>query len=428
MRQVVRFATLVAVVATTATAFTTHPSLIQQGRQSSSTSLGGDSSRRDFFGQAAANFVAGMGLSFGVQPASASVFLDPAMYGDQELRNAAIDSLKEAVRRAILQSPELAPAFYQLALLDSLSFSSSTKEFGPDGSVVKAVLNTKASTRYIEDLQKCANTLIEAGIALRKYTAITIGDAVAIGGAEAIESIGGPSLSVQLGRTDPGKKGPIPNTVQLDLFDGNQSPTTVAKAFKNAGLTEREMTALLSALLTLERVEKTRSTEQWKASTRPKFREAGKMGRMSEFKRLTDEDIAMMEEAEDAEEESDFYIADSFGSKDQAYGQRVGQDINEQTFNKFVKELNEFSVKKKGKSGSEDLGWIADILLDEDNPTTQSWLNKYAGSNLAFLKDLKVAYMSTTQLGAEFTGGKYENLLKNKPRKSLNDDDLDLFG
>jgi hypothetical protein len=42
-------------------------------------------------------------------------------------------------------------------------------------------------------------------------------------------------------------------------------------------------------------------------------------------------------------------------------------------------------------------------------------------------KDLKVAYNAVTQLGAEYTGGKYESLLKNKKRKTLNDDELDFL-
>ena len=37
--------------------------------------------------------------------AVAVVYLDPAMYGDQENRISAVDSLKESVRRAILQKP-----------------------------------------------------------------------------------------------------------------------------------------------------------------------------------------------------------------------------------------------------------------------------------------------------------------------------------
>jgi hypothetical protein len=179
--------------------------------------------------------------------------------------------------------------------------------------------------------------------------------------------------------------------------------------------------------------------EDWKQSGKPKFREAGKMGRMSEFRRLTDEDIADAEaqaalEADPEYEDPDdgWYIADSFGSRDDRFGQRLGkEDINEKTFNKYINEVMELS-RKNAKTGNvnavqEKYGWIAGVLVDPNLPTAQTWLAKYAGSNLSYIKDLSIAFNSITQLGAVYTGGKYESLLKNRPRKSLNNDDLNLF-
>mmetsp|Transcript_5312 Transcript_5312/g.7692 ORF Transcript_5312/g.7692 Transcript_5312/m.7692 type:complete len:135 (-) Transcript_5312:650-1054(-) len=134
-----------------------------------------------------------------------------------------------------------------------------------------------------------------------------------------------------------------------------------------------------------------------------------------------------MEEDEEEAEEG-WYIADSFGTREQAWGQRIGKDeIDEKSFNKYIKDLNGVSVKKGGKGAPSDFGWVGEVLLDSNNPTSQAWVSKYAGSNLSYLKDLSIAYNAVTQLGAEYTGGKYENLLKNRPRKSLNDDDLKLF-
>jgi hypothetical protein len=54
-------------------------------------------------------------------------------------------------------------------------------------------------------------------------------------------------------------------------------------------------------------------------------------------------------------------------------------------------------------------------------------VNKYGSKPLLYEKDLKVAYNSLTQLGVEYTGGKYESLLKNKKRKTLNDDEMDFL-
>jgi hypothetical protein len=357
------------------------------------------------------------------------VFFDPAQYGDQELRVGAVDSVRESVRRAILKNPKLAPSFYQMALLDGLSFNAQTNEFGPDGSILKVIFSSKATDLYTRNLQEAGLALLEAEKSLRKKVSISLADAIAIAGAESIESIGGPVLNVQLGRADTPKTGPV-SDIPLDLFNGNKSPAIVASAFQKAGLTEREMTALLSALLTLELVEKTRTTEDWKASTRPKFREPGKMGRVSEFRKLTDEDFAQAQLEEDPEYEDPddgWYIADSFGTKESRFGDRIAKDaIDEKTFNKYMKEIND-AIKKNKVGDLQQFGWIATMLTDVNSPTILTWLQKYAGSNLSYIKDLGIAYNSLTQLGAVYTGGKYENLLKGKPRKSLNDDDLKLF-
>jgi hypothetical protein len=352
--------------------------------------------RRDFGGAVwgtVGTVVTAAGLG-AAQPANAQVFFDPAMYGDQELRVSAVFSLKESVRRAILQEPQLAPSFYQLALLDSLSFDANTKEFGPDASILKVVLSSKDTDEYTVNLQKSALALIAAEKVLRRKTAITLADAIAIGGAEAIESIGGPSVPVQLGRADAPLQSPVSN-IPLDLFKGKYSPTEVTKYFLQAGLTEREMTALLATMLTIEKVEKSRTTDDWRQSTKPKFREAGKMGRMSEFRRLSEEDIAEAEAQAELEADPDYedpddgwYIADSFGTKDNRFGQRIGkEEISEETFNKYLIEVTEKTKKKKDIS---DYGWIATMLLDPSSPTCQTWLAKYAGSFLP-VKRLSIA-------------------------------------
>lgn len=388
---------------------------------------------RRHFGQAIVGGIITGGILNEISPntANAEIFLDPAMYGDQELRVSAVDSIKEKVRRAILQKPILAPAFYQLSLLDGLSYQESTRKFGPDGSIIANVLTSKADDEYTQNLKEACNILIDGAKSLKRKTAITVSDAVAIGGSEAIETIGGPVLAVQLGRMEPPKGSPLP-PLPIDLFSGKRSGAEVAAAFRAAGLTEREMTALLSGLMTLELVEKARSAADWAEAAKPKFRERGKMGRMSEYKALTDEDIANAEASEFDDEDDDeeplfdngrTYIADSFGTRDERFGKRIGAgEIDEKTFNKYLKELDDAMMSRKGAKKVSDFGWIGMLLADKDSPTTQTWLKKYAGSNLNYLKDLKVSFNAVTQLGAVYTGGKYENLLKNKPRKSLGDE------
>lgn len=360
-------------------------------------------------------------------PSNANVYFDPAIYGDQELRASAVNTLKEAVRRSILQDPALAPAFYQLAILDGLSYDANTKDYGPDGRVVAAALNSKDSSEYTKNLQKASQVLIQACTNLKKMTSIGVADAVALGGAASVESIGGPFLNVQLGRTEV-PKAQLSNLSPLDLgvLSGDVSNDKVVDAFHRSGLTDREMTAILGTLLTINTVQKNRSSDDWKKSMKPKFREAGKMGRASEFKRLTDEDIREMEEESTVEGDDGWYIAESFGSRDETFGAKVG-DISEKTFNAYLKDLYTKGNNKKNKTKDiKEFGWIGEILTDKNNPSAEAWLGKYAGSYLNFNKDLLVAYNAMTQLGAEYTGGKYENLLKDRKRKTLNDDDLGL--
>jgi hypothetical protein len=329
-----------------------------------------------------------------------------------------------------LQDPALAPSFYQLALLDGLSYNVANNKYGPNGGVIYAVLNSKEDDAYMSALKRAANVLIQAEKDLKKKTAVSIADCVAIAGAEAIESIGGPVLPTQLGRMEPDKKKGVELNAALpiDILSGKRSTEEVRNAFKAAGLSEREMTALLGGLLTLQRVEKTRTTEDWKESVKPKFVERGKMGRMSDYKRLTDEDIkAALADEYDEDPDDGWYIADSFGTKDDRFGQRIAKDqIDEKSFNKYLKDLYAYSTQPNNENV---FGWIGEQILDKDSPTSQAWLKKYADSNLSYTKDLGIAYNSITQLGAVYTGGKYENLLKNKPRKTLNNDDLNLgFG
>lgn len=409
-----------------------------------------NNSRRAFLERSTVVISSGVGIVATIAPSSpppayARVYLDPAMYGDQELRVSAVDSLRESVRRALLQKPALAPYFLELALLDSLSYNVASNEGGPDGSIIKAVMLAAAAapssigdgrtTSHTDALLECANVLLDAKQNLRKLSSITIADAVALAGAEAVAAVGGPVLPTQLGRTDAAPKSPIPSSMPpLNLLTGELGTMAVYDAFRTAGLTEREMTALLGCLLSIDTIEKATPEGDWRANSKPKFREAGKMGRMSEFKALTDEDIeselakdgaAASDAVDDGEEsytvsgDDGWYIADTFGSGDDKFGKRISKDKPE--LSRALRELAKVSTD------TTRYGWIASLLLSKDLPTAQTWVNKYGSKPLLYEKDLKVAYNALTQLGVEYTGGKYESLLKNKKRKTLNDDDLDFL-
>ena len=178
-----------------------------------------------------------------------------------------------------------------------------------DGAVAMAMAKaTSMAGDFLSKVPSATNLLSFS----RRYSflarsSITIGDAVALAGAEAINAVGGPLLPTQLGRTEVAAKAPVPASMPpLNLFTGEVDNSVVADAFRSSGLTEREMTALLGCLLSVDSIEKATPAGNWKESQRPKFREAGKLGRASEFKPLSDEDIAneLAKDGADDDEES----------------------------------------------------------------------------------------------------------------------------
>ena len=117
-------------------------STVSSTTRTSTTQLEMD--RRQFGASSLGWAAAAAGMTTASAPANAEVFFDPAMYGDQEMRVGTVDTVRERTRRAILQKPALAPSFYQLAILDGLSFNAADSKYGPNGGVIYAVLNTKA--------------------------------------------------------------------------------------------------------------------------------------------------------------------------------------------------------------------------------------------------------------------------------------------
>jgi hypothetical protein len=103
---------------------------------------------------------------------------------------------------------------------------------------------------------------------------------------------------------------------------------------------------------------------------KPKFVEGGKIGCMSNYNNLMDEDI-IAAEAEEYEYEDDpddgWYVTDSFVSWDKYFGQHISKEaITEKNFNKYLKDSNTFYIKKKGNS---DYSWIRKLILDQYSPT-----------------------------------------------------------
>ena len=190
------------------------------------------------------------------------------------------------MRETILQDPNLGPAFFKLTISDALSYDARSNTGGPDGSVsgtdagrredrvgVSSAPRPRRHTgarrsnvrrrRRVKQLKKVASVLQESQRALSRTNALTFADLVAISGAEAIEAIGGPETTVQLGRTDStlaARGGAASGETTKTKLGGDgvlpidwdkPEPRAVLAAFERAGLTDRETASMLGVLLTL---------------------------------------------------------------------------------------------------------------------------------------------------------------------------------
>jgi len=402
--------------------------------------------RREALGGALA--LGGLGLLTPL-PSRAVVFLDPARYGDQELKNAAIAKCRTRVREAIVKEPTFASRFFLLALLDGLSFEEKTGRGGPDATVAASI--QLPGPEYAE-LREALGVLTESQKALKRTNALTLADLVALAGAEAVAAVGGPEISVQLGRTDAddlndkvkavragGKKAASQYDCApaIDL-EKRDDPKIVLAAFGKAGFTEREATALLGTLAVLDNAATLASSASASSSTttteqdRGAAKQRGKIGRYSdggaEKKPKAAQPLFDLYGTADGDEDAivdkmdgdidDFYIADAFGSRKEAYGRRVGSSasaagtsggaISEATFNQYFAVLQE---------DNEPATWVDNALLADSQ--TKVWVNKYSTERLTYLKDLAKTFYRITEVGAEYTGGKYAALLDNRAPKKL---------
>lgn len=343
-----------------------------------------DVSRRDWiktavFGTATAATTTTASLFlFTTNAAHATVDVDPDRYGDKELKIATVNKIRQNVRNAIVATPSLAPLLVKLAIQDALKYNAATGEGGPDGSIVRVVLESSGDPS-LTSLRPAADKLSEIAKNIKRTTEITMADVVTFAGAEAIESTGGPRVVVQLGKTDPrgknnnnGSKG----AVVPDLFgnSGSKNGKQVVAAFKNAGLTEREAALLYGAIGSMEKV-----ASQAKQGVG-----------------LNAGDVVVGDDDEPNEMgDVEVFIPSSFGAPKEIYGKTIGVMDNSY----YVSTVGD--VKKGRKPG-------ADVFTDDK---VLEWATKYAGNKGGFLKDLPEAYTKTMSLGTKYTGGKVGSLL-----------------
>eukprot|EP01031_Cornospumella_fuschlensis_P030950 gene30949-37406_t len=311
------------------------------------------------------------GLLTALRPAYGRTVFDTDVYGDKELKIAALNKLKQKIRDALLADPSLAAGMLQLSLLDALDYNKQTQEGGADGSVV-ALLSASASSAVDneKELGRVLGVLQRIQKDLKRTTTVGIADVIAFGGAEALESVGAGRVTVQIGRFDlPTSASPARPSASSFLLSSSTALADLVSVGQLAGIGKTEVLLLLCALYEVERV----------ASS---GKSAG--GGTGE----EDDD----EQEEDAWQDS---VPRTFGAPQQIYGQRVGQaDFSAQGVADLLSQRN--SNRPRSLYGS---------LLLQDTASVRAALSKYSGPNgdAAFRKDVVQTYLAITKIGEAYT-------------------------
>lgn len=292
------------------------------------------------------------------QAAQARVYFDTDVYGDKELKIATVNKIKQKLRNAILEDAELAPQLLQLSLSDALGFQSSNQEGGPDGSIQFKIGDGKGV-----GLEKGIAALMKIKKELQRTNTVAFADLCAFGGAEALETAGCGRMIVQVGRFDAKAAGTaVPPELSIDWRapDANILRTR----FENSGLDARDLAVLIGSLGEVKRV--VAETLEAKANE------------------------GSNEDEDDAEFEAQPFVPTTFGSREAMYGAKMGK--------------GDFGVKyfKDLLSGKDKVGGVyAQLLLDD--PKVKTFVQKYAGNEAAFLKDVPEVYLRLTLLGQTST-------------------------
>ena len=302
-------------------------------------------------------FIGGLLLSSVVkaEPANAKVYFDTDTYGDKELKIATVNKMKQKLRNAILADVTLAPDLLRLAINDALTFDAATRDGGPDGSI-----QFEMNREQNKGLEKAAAVIQGIKKELLRTNTVSYSDLVAFGGAEALESAGCGRVIVQVGRFD--AKQETDKTTGLLVNWGELTPESTSAAFTYSGLGPREIALLLGALGEVTRVvEETQlAAAKEKAS-----------------KKSDDDDDFELDDAEP-------FVPTTFGARDATFGARMGKaDFG-------VKYLSQL-LKSKGPDA------LGNCLVKDDK--TKAFVQKYATSETAFLKDVPEAYLRMTLLG-----------------------------
>lgn len=308
-------------------------------------------------------------VGVGSKRASAQVFMDSDAYGDKELKQAAINNLKQRLRNRINQQPELAKGFYELAVTDGLGYDSKSGDGGMDGSfsLEGPPDSFAAAVKEITSLKNELQTTLSVSLA----------DVTAYAGAEACEAIGAPRIVVNLGRSD--SKGKNKKEPAFNIW-GESSEASVASAkamFTESGLSTREITALLVAHGELRRT----------------FKEVQAKAAQAKAEAKDDDDDASELDGDEA-----VFVPTSFGRRDEIWGPKLTDSFS----NRYVSEL--LKAAKKSAPSEINLTLLDRVLIEDAE--CKAVAQGFASSNKDFLEALPSAYQRLSTQGQTFSRAK----------------------
>jgi len=295
------------------------------------------------------------------RPAQAKTFIDTEVYGDKELKIATVNKLKQKLRNAINADETVAADLLKLAINDALGYDISDESGGPNGSV-----NFEKDRDENKSLKKAIDLVNQIKKELLRTNTCSLADIVAFGGAEALETVGCPRVTVQVGRADAKVSDTKSNSICWQAEEGilpeNYKSVTL-NAFKSSGLDARDIVLILGGL--------------------------GEINRVSDETRK-DREAAAKTDDDDESFEPEPFVPSSFGARDAMYGAKMGKaDFGGKYFQSIL----------KGKTAKNDP--FGRLLVDE--PAMKALVQKYATNELAFKQELAEAYLKMTLLGAAYS-------------------------
>lgn len=280
---------------------------------------------------------------------SKTVF-DIEVYGDKELKIAALNKLKQSIRNEILAEPNIASSLLELAVNDALGFNVATGDGGSDGSVIY-----ETDKGENEILGSTINLLVSVKRKLQRTVSFSLADVCAVAGAEALESVGCPRIPVQLGRFDAKDA----NKKKSSIVWTEPSAASIFDAFNESGLGTKDAVLLIGAVCEVQRI-------------------VSESGGDNNSDAKGDEGF-----------EKQPFVPESFGARDATFGEKVGtSDFGPTYFTNLLKEtVPEDSLGR--------------CLLSSTGGRVL--VEKYAQNGAAFRKDVVDSYLRLTKLGETYT-------------------------